>query len=325
MSIERKWKQDCLLLPLTSKHRELYNIIHRLCLRELGEFPDLVNCRDFNDRIQWLKLFDQDREIIRCSDKILVREYVRERVGEQYLVKLYQVHDHFLQIDFDALPDSFVIKVNHDSGTVILVRNKAELDRQAAEQRIEEALQKSYGWLNGEWAYSYVKPKVLVEEFIASETESPPPDYKFHCVDGTVRWLQYFYDRGNNTKEVIVLPSGEITNIHLSHNMKHEKEFDLPSSWLEMTSVVGRLAERFKYVRVDIYSINFKIIVGELTFFPWTGCYKGEGQKILGQLLDFDRSTYKPFLLLELEKERSRTSLYPFDKKAKVKHVKRIE
>mgnify|MGYP003612413019 FL=1 len=123
-----KWLTDCRRLPLTSDHWELYQIIHRLYWKDLRDFPNLVNCRDFNDRMQWLKLFDQSEEIIRCSDKITVRDYVKERVGEKYLVELYQVCDHFSQINFKSLPKSFVIKTNHDSGSVILVRDKSKFD-----------------------------------------------------------------------------------------------------------------------------------------------------------------------------------------------------
>ncbi len=123
--IKTKWLNDKRQLPLTPANYELYNIIHRRYWDILHDFPNLINCHDFNDKIQWLKLFDQSPEIVSCVDKILVRDYVRERVGEEYLVKLFQVHDYFSQIDFDALPKSFVIKTNHDAGSVILVRDKS--------------------------------------------------------------------------------------------------------------------------------------------------------------------------------------------------------
>lgn len=312
--MQLKWLQDRRCLPLTTAHRELYDIVHRLCLRELERFPNLVNCPDYNDRIQWLKLFDQSRDIIRCSDKILARDYVKEHVGEQYLVKLYQVHNHYDQIDFDALPDSFVIKTNHDSGTVILVRDKTELDHQAAKAKIEKALKNPYGWLNGEWAYLYITPKVFVEQFIITEDQKPPPDYKFHCADGKVRCLQYISDRGSVTKESIVQLDGKVTSTHFDHNMLHIEEFTVPTTWESMMSVAESLATPFKYVRVDMYSTNQNVYVGEMTFFPMAGCYKGEGQKKIGQLLDFDRTTYKPLLLPELEEERRRF----MEKKCKV-------
>ena len=127
-----KWSVDFMRLPLQASHFEMYFIIHRLCFRELGRFPCLVKCQDFNDRIQWLKLFDQDREIIRCSDKLGVRERVKERLGESYLAKVYQVAHRFSEIRFENLPSQFVIKTNHDSGTVLVVRDKSKLGYEAA-------------------------------------------------------------------------------------------------------------------------------------------------------------------------------------------------
>lgn len=300
--ITRKWLQDKRCLPLTADHRELYNIIHRLCWRELGEFPNLINCRDFNDKIQWLKLFDQSEEIVRCSDKVLVRNYIRERVGEQHLINLYQVHNHFSQIDFDALPNAFVIKTNHDSGTVILVRDKSKLDRKAAEQQIEEALKQPYGWENGEWAYSFVTPKVLVEEFIEPENKMPPPDYKFYCVNGMVKFCHYIYDRGFDTKEQTIDPAGNDLATDLYPSFKLGTGFIKPSVWGEMIGVAERLGKGFKCVRVDLFCSNEHIYAGEMTFWPMAGHYKGEGQKTLGKYLDFDRETYKPFILSKLGK-----------------------
>lgn len=303
LSYQRKWEHDCSSLPLTAAHRNLYITIHRLCWQKLGEFPNLVTCRDFNDRFQWLKLFDQDREMVRCSDKILVRDYVRERIGEQYLVKLFQMHERFSQIDFDALPKAFVIKTNHDSGNVILVRDKAQLDRSAAEDQIDEALKNPYGRIKGEWAYSFVQPKVFVEGLIDTRSHKPPPDYKFYCVEGKVKFCHYIYDRGFGTKEQTVDPDGNDLATALYPKFELGTDFKKPDRWREMIHVAERLSSGFKCVRVDLFCTDENIYVGEMTFWPMGGHYKGEGQKILGQLLDFDRTTYKPFLLPELEAE----------------------
>ncbi len=297
-----KWMQDCRYLPLTSDHRELYYIIHRLCIGELGEFPNLIHCRDLNDRIQWLKLFDQSPTIIRCSDKIMVRDFVKERVDGKYLVNLYQVHDHFSQIDFDALPNAFVIKTNHDSGTVILVRDKAEFDYQAAEAKVETALTRAYGWLNGEWAYSYIVPKILVEEYINPQSDQPPPDYKFYCIDGVVKFCHFIYDRGTDTKEQTIDPEGNDLVTECYPRYKLGTDFRKPVQWSQLISTAEQLSKGFKFVRVDLFCSGDRIYAGELTFWPMAGLYKGDGQKKLGQLLNFDRTTYKPFLLSKLEK-----------------------
>jgi hypothetical protein len=298
--INLKWFRDRRHLPLTPDHKELYNIIHRLCWRELRDFPNLVNCRDFNDRIQWLKLFDQDPEIIRCSDKVLVRDYVAERVGPQYLTKLYQVHERFDDIDFDSLPSAFVIKANHDSGTVILVRDKAQLDKGAAREQIDSALSRPYGWENGEWAYAFIKPRVMVEELLDPVGPKPPIDYKFFCANGKVKFCKYLYDRGLDIKARVVNSKFEFMDVILVENHKVGDKLLKPDNWEKMLELVELLSQSNKFVRVDLYNINHRIVFGEMTFFPMAGIYKGEGQKDVGNLIEFDRNTYKPPILSSL-------------------------
>ncbi len=310
LRIRLKWLRDRLCLPLSPQHFELYCNIHRICLEHLGEFPDLVHCRDFNDKIQWIKLFDQTSETIRCSDKLGVREYVKDRIGAEYLVGLYQFHDRFSKIDFEHLPSSFVIKTNHDSGTVILVRDEKYFDRHAAERRIDHALRHVYGWENGEWAYACVYPQVLVEEFISPSAPTPPPDYKFHCVNGKVRWVQYIFDRGYDTKEVIADLDGNPTDTHLYQKMKHSTCFTPPPNWEQMKSLAEKVAAGFKYVRVDMYCTGTRIYVGEMTFFPMMGCYTGDGQRKIGRLMDFDRSEVKPLLAPNLEAGKRLAKIY---------------
>jgi len=294
LRIQSKWVRDKWRLPLTAEHWELYDIIHRSCWRELHDFPNLVNCRDFNDRIQWLKLFDQQEEMVRCSDKIQVRDYVRERVGDKYLVKLFQVCEEFEQIDFDTLPKQFVIKTNHDSGTVILVNDKAQFDRSTARSYVANAMSKRHGWYNGEWAYAAIHPRVLVEEFIDPQCAKPPPDYKFYVADGKVRFVHFIYDRGFGTKEQTVDVDGNDLAVELYPSFKLGKGFRRPDCWEEMISVAENLGKNFTCVRIDMFCSQNHIYVGEMTFWPMFGCYKGKGQKKLGQLLDFDRTTFRP-------------------------------
>jgi hypothetical protein len=292
--LHAKWLYDRFRLPLLSEHYPLYRIIHQHYHKELGCFPNLVNCRDYNDKIQWLKLFDQDEAEVRCSDKLLVREHVRERVGERYLVPIYQVADRYAGIDFSKLPNSFVIKTNHDSGTVMLVRDKGKLDHNQATLRIDASLQRIYGWQNGEWGYAGIKPKVFVEQFIDPENLSAPPDYKFHCVDGRVKLLQFIYDRGMDPKEQMIDRDGQEAGFVFSHRFKQGNQFEKPACWSEMVAVAEAIAKGFKYVRVDLYHSSGRIYAGEMTFWPLAGCYHGDGQKRIGAYLDFDRRTVKP-------------------------------
>ncbi len=130
----------------------MYETIHRLYFEELGRFPDLIAGTELNEKIQWLKLFDQDPDMVRCSDKIGVRDYVLERLGPGYVPDIYQQGKLFSDIDFAALPGAFVLKTNHDSGGVALVRDKSQMDLPGLQKRFVELLNwPAYGLALGEW------------------------------------------------------------------------------------------------------------------------------------------------------------------------------
>jgi len=295
-----KWLSDKRHLPLSREHWDLYAVCHRLFHYELSDFPNLVAPRDFNDRIQWLKLFDQSVELTRCADKIGVRDYIRERVGDKYLTALYKVCDHFDEIDFARLPDSFVIKTNHDSGSAVLVRDKKLIDRSWARERIEGSLRRVYGIESGEWHYVPIRPKVFVEEYIESGEHLPPADFRFHCVHGTVRWMQLTAPSPDGTREVNVNREGSPLGVLLNRRWTLSDRFERPPQWEDMCSLAEALANGWKYVRVDMFLAGDRIYAGEMTFFPYMGTYPGDGQKQLGRLLDFDRTTFKPPIYRQL-------------------------
>jgi len=295
--IERKWLLDCKELPLTPEHKELYVIIHQHTARKLFKFPDLVNCKDFNDRIQWLKLFDQDELQIQCSDKLKVRDYVAAKAGSEYLVPMFQSVSSFDDIDFDKLPISFVMKTNHDSGTVVLVKDKSNFDKLKSKKGLEASLKRKFGWSVGEWAYSFVPPRIIIEHYIEPENVTPPADYKFYCVNGEVKFCHYIYDRGRNSKEQLLSSEGDDLKMPLHEKFELGTGFIKPTNWNEMLKVARKVSADFKCVRVDLFSSQGNIYVGEMTFWPMAGTYRGQGQKFYGELLDFDRSTYKPSVL----------------------------
>lgn len=298
LPIRWKWWQDRRRLPLTPAQFEQYVNIHQAFWRALFRFPNLVAPQSRNDMIQWMKLFDYRPESIACCDKIGMREIVRERVGERYLVELYQVHDHFDQIDFDALPRAFVIKTNHNSGPVFLVPDITRLDRVQVGRRIDRMLRQVYGWEKGEWAYAYITPKVLVEEHLAPESEAPPPDYKFHCDGGRVRWCAYFTDRHTEAKVQHVARDGTpIEGGEVGQAYGAADTFVKPVVWDEMVAVAERLAEGFQLLRVDLYCIGEQICVGELTLWPGSGLARGSVFNAPGNFGEIDFTRYRPVIL----------------------------
>jgi hypothetical protein len=295
LRIKFKWLMDKFFLPLRKEHKVLYNIIHNFYFSEFNKLPNLVHCQDFNEKIQWLKLFDQSDDVVMCSDKILVREFIKRRIGDNYLVKLYGTYDSLDEIDFDSLPKSFVIKTNHDSGTVILVKDKYKLDFNSIKLKLNYSLNRIYGWDKGEWAYSLVNPKILIEEYLLPFNDAPPPDYKFQCTNGQVEFCRYTYDRGVDTKEIVLDNQGNNLGFIIDENFKQGDQFVLNERWNDMLIVASKLSSGFKCVRVDMYVVDNQIFIGELTFYPMSGVYKGIGQKLVGnKYLNFDRNTFKP-------------------------------
>jgi len=308
-AIQDKWQNDSIHLPLKSEVKELYFHIHYRHFQILGHFPNLIAPSDFNSKIHWLKLFDQSVLHPDLCDKILIKDYVESKIGPGHTPRTLKIFDSIESICVKDAPEKFVLKTNNDSGTVFLFPNKDGFNLSKIEKRLRHSIDGAYGWSKGEWPYSYVKPKIFIEELLEFENDTPAPDYKFHCANGEIKWIQYI-ERWGIKREISVDETGKRMNFHLDHNHVSIDNFSLPQNWEEMKNIVKKLADGWKYLRIDMYEHNSKPFVGELTFYPRAGTYHGEGQKIAGQLLDFSTNDFKPFVIDQLESKVSRNSLY---------------
>ena len=292
--IHLKFYYDKRRLPLNNDHKDLYITIQKFFYWELARFPNIFDCKDYNDKVQWLKLFDQDVLLIDCADKLAVKSYIRQKIGGQYLPETYQIGERWSDINFSRLPNSFVLKTNHDSGTVVLVGDKNKFDYVKTEEQFKKSLSSDYGVELGEWHYQHIKPKIFAEEYLGEVDCNPPADFKFHCVGGELAFVQYIYDRGSITKERILDGKGFNLKINLDHDFQYDDEdYKISEEFIEAGRIAKELSLGFKYLRVDIFIVERKIYVGELTFFPKSGMYHGDGQKVLGDFLDFSRSSTK--------------------------------
>lgn len=265
--------------------RSLREQIDALCLKRLGRPPNLDNPRGYNDVIQWLKLYDQTPEHVIACDKYAVREWVAERVGEGVLNRLLYVADEPLE----GVPTPYMLKATHDSGSTYKIRQEADLVE--AIPKLRQKLGRVYGAHKGEWAYSFVKPRVIAEELMPE----PVIDYKFHCTHGKVRWVQVIWDRDSGQpKEAIFLPDGTLTDLHMDHKMAHaplQRMYPGDVAWSELTRVAEALAKRWRYVRVDLYYVpDVGVRFGELTFWPLSGSYKTADEPVFGEMLEIDLS-----------------------------------
>lgn len=245
-------------------------IIYKLCI---GEKLNLKNPKTYNEKLQWLKLYDRKGIYTEMVDKCKVKKFVADKIGEEYIIPTIAEWDSFDQIDFDALPNQFVLKCNHDSGGLAICTDKATFDIDASRKKLNKSLKTNYYWKGREWVYKNIKPKILAEKYMVDESGYELKDYKFFCFDGEVKALFIASDRGNPTEETKFdfydadfnhLP---FTNGHPNSN----KEIKKPESFEKMKELAGILSKDIPHARIDFYDINGQIYFGEITLFHWSG------------------------------------------------------
>ena len=245
--------------------------------RTFGKYPNLIFPKTFNEKIQHRKLFFRDPLLTTLADKYAVREYVAERVGEKYLNDLYQVVDKAEDLDFDHLPNQFVLKATHGSGWNIIVRDKANFDKKAAIQQLNEWLSQNYYDLGREWCYKNIKPRIIAEKILINENMIPI-DYKFYCFSSHPKFIQVDIDR--DTRHTKNIYDDNWNFLHVQYVKRdHAINRDKPSTLIEMKHVAQKLSKGLDFLRVDLYEVKNRIIFGELTNYPNNGFGQFNPQK----------------------------------------------
>ncbi len=239
----------------------------------MGKKLNLENPKTFNEKLQWLKLYERKPIYTTMVDKYEAKKYVADIIGEEHIIPTLGVWNRFEDIDFDALPDQFVLKCTHDSGGLVICRDKAKLDMAQAKKKIEKSLKRNYYFVHREWPYKNVKPRIIAEKYMVDESGYELKDYKFFCFDGTMKVLFVAKDRGSQTEETKFDFFDDQFN-HLPFTNGHpnsEPPYFKPDNFEEMKRLAEILASGIPHVRVDFYNINGRIYFGELTFSHWSG------------------------------------------------------
>lgn len=234
---------------------------------------DLKNPQTYNEKLQWLKLYDRRPEYSMLVDKYRVKKYVAERIGSEYVIPTLGVWDGFDEIDFSSLPDRFVLKCTHDSGGLIICRNAASLDKNAAREKIERSLKRDFYKLAREWPYKNVPRKIIAEQYMEDDATEELRDYKFFCFDGVPKAMFIATDRQKSGEEV-KFDYFDMEYNHLSCRQRHPNAKvppEKPSCFEEMKELAAKLSAGIPHVRVDFYEVNGKIYFGEMTFFHFGG------------------------------------------------------
>lgn len=261
---------------------------------------------DFNEKIQWLKLFWQDKNIVTCADKFKVRDFVKDRVGEEFLIPLISEFDSTNHIEWDILPESFIIKTNNSSGTNIVVKDKKSIDIEKYTKKIDNWLDQDFSLHTFEPQYKFMKPKIIIEKLLGKG--EPLLDYRFFCFNGKPIFLYLSIDgdydsNGYSNKKVRKIYLDFEWNVLDYGNDKLAKISledipNRPDNLNEMIEVSKKLSEGFPFVRVDLYNVNGKIYFGEMTFTPSGGLadyYNKETLIKLGNLIQLPSEKKRGF------------------------------
>lgn len=227
---------------------------------------NLENPTTFNEKLQWLKLNDQNPKYTQLVDKYAVRAFVKERIGAEYLIPIYGVYENYEAIDFEALPQKFVLKMNHTSGGVFIIQDKSQINHEKLKMEINRWLASNYYWMHREWPYKNIKPKIIAEKFMVDESEHDLKDYKFFCFDGEPQFLYIASERDTALKfDFFDLDFNWLPVKQMVGNS--EGKIQKPKKYEEMIELARTLSEGIPHVRVDLYNNNGEIYFGELTFY----------------------------------------------------------
>ena len=253
---------------------------------------NLSNPQTYNEKLQWLKLHDRRDLYTIMVDKYAAKDYVSNIIGEKYIIPTIAVYDKFDDINFDKLPNQFVIKCTHDSGSIVIVKDKSKLDIKTAKRKINKGL-KNNGYNYGrEWPYKNVKPRIIIEKYMEDNDTKELRDYKFFCFYGEPKLMFLATDRQvGKTKfnfydlnfQLLPFTQGHPNDIR---SIKKPKMFD------QMIELSKKISKEIPHVRVDFYEINGKVYFGELTFYHYSGFEKfvpEEWDKKLGDLIELPK------------------------------------
>lgn len=260
-----KWIPDKLYLQL-------------LFFKHFGRFINFKNPKTFNEKLQWLKLYDRNPEYTRMVDKYEAKKYVAEKIGEEYIIPTLGVWDTPEEIDFDSLPDQFVLKWNHDSGSIVICKDKKNFDKAEVIKKLQRGKQYSGFWYGREWPYKNVRPRVIAETYLSNDGYDLK-DYKFYCFNGKVKCL--YISKGLSGLH----ENAEISFYDLEWHQMPLKRADFkeltaippkPNNFQKMIHLAKLLSSDIPFVRVDFYEVENHVLFSELTFYPCGGLMKFE-------------------------------------------------
>ena len=254
-----------------------------------GKKLNLKNPRTFNEKLQWLKLHNRDERYSVMVDKYRVRKYIADTIGDEYLIPLLGIYDNANDINTEDLPEEFVIKCTHDSGSVVLCNNRQDLTPEVR-KKLNQALKRRYYYANREYPYKNVQPRIIIEKMMHDHEGNGLIDYKIHCFNGKARLILVCLDREETSGMKKVFYDEAWNKLNLKRpNTSNDCEITRPKNLGKMIELAEMLSQDIPFMRVDFYEINRQLYFGELTFFPGSGMERFEPEEydaLLGGYID---------------------------------------
>lgn len=237
---------------------------------------ELEDPKTFNEKIQWLKLWDRRSEYTQLTDKYKVRKYIEEKIGTEYLIPLLGVYNYYDEIDFKTLPNQFVLKPNHTSGDIYICKDKSKIDYLVLKKQIKKWMKREYFWFHREWQYKNIKPRIICEKYLVDESGVELKDYKFMCFEGNVKCSYVCLNR--NTDEGLNVDfydnDWNVMPFQRQFHPNSGKLIAKPKQYEKMVEFSEILSKYIPFVRVDFYEADGQLYFGELTFHPGSGFEK---------------------------------------------------
>lgn len=243
----------------------------------LGEKLDFNNVQTFNEKLQWLKIYDRNPIYTTMVDKFKVRKFIAENIGEKYLIPLLGVWNDPKEIDFAALPEQFVLKCNHNSGLgMCICKDKSQLNIKKVKKDLKRGLKQNYYLTGREWPYKNVPRKIIAEKYLENSKNEELIDYKVHNFNGVPKVILVCSQRFSNEglREDFYNTEWEKLKLKRPEHPNSNREISKPINLKEMLFISQKLSKGFPFMRTDFYEVNGKLYFGEITFYPASGFEK---------------------------------------------------
>lgn len=261
----------------------------------LHKFVNFNNPVTFNEKIQWLKLYDKRKDLHFLMDKYAVREFVKKNWGEEHLFPILGVWNDPDSISFDDLPNQFVLKCNHDSGSVYICKDKSSFDKKGVVKKLKRNLKHNYFYAGREYGYKFIQRKVFAEKYMVDESGYELKDYKVFTFGGNVQYIQVDYDRFTDHHRNFYDRNWNYVPFTTCYPTDPDRQIKKPENLDELIEAAEKLAcatGNPAYLRIDLYDINNHLYFGELTFYHGSGnerFYPESYDKKLGDLINLSK------------------------------------